>query len=84
MQYENGTDLNAVILNGDFIAHSLTKVDKVPDDIKEYKEITDRNLRVMKVAFDKIRENVGSKVAFLPSIGNNDVPIHNTVPCTQE
>lgn len=62
-------DLNALILNGDFLAHHMT-TDKTADEaLAIIKEIMSEDMAMMRSKFPN--------VPILPSIGNNDVIDHN-------
>ena len=74
---------NAVIMNGDFVGH-YRALKSEPESIEVYTNQVNKHLAITKAAFDKIRANLGPGAPLLPSIGNNDVPVHNLVPCNEQ
>ena len=70
---EREKDLDAVVMNGDFMAHTLT-------DNKTIEEGWDILKSIMSSDLQMLRENLPNKT-LLPTIGNNDVVVHNNVPC---
>jgi len=70
---EREKELDAVVLNGDFMAHTLT-------DNKTIEEGWDILKSIMSSDLQMLRENLPNKT-LLPTIGNNDVVVHNNVPC---
>lgn len=73
---ERESDLNAVILNGDFMAHTLTDNKTLDEGFNILNSIMTADLKML-------RENIPNK-PLLPTIGNNDVVVHNNVPCNDE
>lgn len=74
---------HAVIMNGDFVAHHHA-LKAQPNTFEEYKAQQQKHLNITATAFNVIRRNLGPNVPLLPSIGNNDVPVHNQMPCDQQ
>lgn len=72
-----------VIMNGDFVAH-FRALKAQPSTFEAYKAQQQEHLNITKTAFDAIRRRLGPNVPLLPTIGNNDVPVHNQMPCDQQ
>ena len=77
---KNNPDTQAVIMNGDFSAHGTSLKHK--EDITEdgIQEAWTKMKRLMSKSLGDVRKEFPG-IAVLPTIGNNDVVIHNKVPC---
>jgi hypothetical protein len=73
-------DLEAIILNGDFVRHDIA----LPDQSGDKEAVWAYIKEAMTTGLDVLRTKTKGKVDILPSIGNNDVIVHNQVPCTPE
>ena len=73
--------LDAIILNGDFVKHGVALWNETAGD----KEKTwEKIKKTMTEGLNTIRELTNHSIDILPSIGNNDVVVHNQVPCSPE
>lgn len=78
----NHPDIDVIIVNGDFSAHGVSLKtkhgyptrDKMLVSWSKMKKLMSNSLKVMKENFPN--------AAILPSLGNNDVVLHNEVPCS--
>ena len=82
MSKQDGDKLDIVFMNGDFLAHSLTKAKNLTalKNKKEYIEYLERNKKYMRQSINMVRRNLPG-VPLLPSIGNDDMPFNYQVPC---
>mmetsp|Transcript_23993 Transcript_23993/g.36854 ORF Transcript_23993/g.36854 Transcript_23993/m.36854 type:complete len:121 (+) Transcript_23993:606-968(+) len=72
-------DLDAVLINGDFVAHGIP----VEDPSAPNKNATwDIMKKVITQGMDIVRNR--SQADIFPSLGNNDVVVHYQVPCQLE
>lgn len=73
-------DFNGIIVNGDFVEHGVAMYILDNDHMEEtWAEMK----RIMTISMEKLRKNFEGS-AILPTIGNNDVIVHNQVPCNEE
>ena len=72
---------DAVIMNGDFVGHG--RAAKPSDKDSKVEKKWANNLKIMTDMFDVVRSALPNKI-LLPTIGNNDVMVHNSVPCTSD
>ena len=79
---ERETDLDGIIINGDFVLHDYNL-----EDVKAPQADWDKTLENYKVNLKKnmavVRKYHPSTI-ILPSIGNNDVVVDDNVPCNKE
>lgn len=70
--------LDAVILDGDFNDHGIALRDY---DAEEVGPAWEKMKMIMGESFRILRQTLGHDVALLPTIGNNDVTVHDKAPC---
>lgn len=80
--YRAEKETDTIIINGDFSAHgtSIKLKHGIPTE-EDIQKAWSNMKHLMKTSLDDLRE-LFPDAAILPSIGNNDVVIHNQVPCT--
>lgn len=75
----NHQDLNAILINGDFVEHNIALDRYNRSQINKtwslMKEIISDDMQMLRAEF--------GQVPLLPSIGNNDVIIHDKAPCME-
>ena len=74
----HNNDIDVIILDGDFIAHGHAGGANITDEEKvavwsDIKNILNEDMTMLRAKFPN--------TTLLPTIGNNDVMIHNSVPC---
>ena len=82
---ENHDGIDAVLLNGDFVKHGVAlKEDTGMSGLNPLKRKTWNTIKsIMEQDLKMVREQFPDK-PILPVIGNNDVIVHDQVPCSDE
>ena len=80
MVVEKSTDANpdVIIVNGDIVGHDHAAESTDNQTVVDQKWNATKD--IMNTSFGVIRQQFPDKI-ILPTIGNNDVKIHNQVPC---
>lgn len=79
---EEDRPIDAILMNGDFVAHGVSKftLNVSPSQIAD----TWRNLKVALSENIKILRKSFPDTEIFPTIGNNDVIVHDNVPCSDD
>lgn len=75
------SDIDAIVLNGDFIAHNHAGNKNMT--LEEKNETWTSLKEIIGTDMQALRNKFPGKV-LLPTIGNNDVIVHNSVPCNED
>lgn len=78
---EKHSDADVIVLDGDFIAHDHAGGHGMTDDEKA--KVWSALKGILNDDMAMLRKQFPGKV-LLPTIGNNDVVIHNSVPCNED
>ena len=79
-QREEQKHIDAILINGDFVKHGVAQNTQESSTIKQTWVKLKQSI---KANMDIVRKNF-PKTDLLPTIGNNDVIVHDNVPCTDE
>lgn len=74
---EMESDLDVIFMNGDFISHGVALPDEEP---AKYPQVWSFMKMNMNLTINEVRKRYPG-IDILPSIGNNDVMVHDNVPC---
>lgn len=79
---DSHSDTDAIIIDGDFIAHGYT-LNNPNATIEEQNNTWVELKKILTQDMDMLRTRFPGKT-LLPTIGNNDVIIHNQMPCNED
>lgn len=78
---KNQPELDAILMNGDFVRHGIA----LPNEHSAKKEETWNLMKkIIEIGMQTVKNNAPEGIDIFPTIGNNDVVVHNQVPCSAD